>query len=260
MNKKLKISIFIISVFSAGFLVFNTANAQVRVNNFNVTPRGISAAPSSVDFSLTISQQDTSLDCSFIPGLSGDLYWAVWYEIPGGGKVSVRNRSVDLPLSPNPMNLDFREANFQPNQNAIAARVINFRASLGCSSLPGVLSGSLANSAPVLVAIGAGGGPIQPGPAPGPGQPVEFEITPPTQVRTLTDLARAVARFLLQIAIPIAVIIIIWAGVLILTSQGNKDRITQGRKALLYAVIGLAVILIGQGFVTLVQSVLDLGR
>ena len=76
----------------------------------------------------------------------------------------------------------------------------------------------------------------------------------------MTDLARAIARFLLQIAIPIVVIIIIYAGVLFLISQGNKDKIVQARKTLLYAVIGLAIILIGQGFVTLVRSILDLGR
>lgn len=258
-SRKIFLTAVPVFIFSAGFLFFNTANAQVRVDDFNVVQREISAAPSSLDFGLTISQQE-SLDCSYVPGLSGDLYWAVWYEIPGDGKISVRNGSVDLPLSPNPMNLDFREANFQPDRNAIAARIIAFKASLGCSSLPGVLSSSLANSAPILVAIGAGGPGGGPIPPPGPGQPVTFEITPPTQVRTLTDLARAVARFLLQIAIPIVIIIIIYAGLLFLTSQGNKDQIAKAKKALLYAVIGLAIILIGQGFVTLIQSILNLGR
>ena len=104
---------------------------------------------------------------------------------------------------------------------------------------------------------GTGGRP-QP---PGPGRPatVSFEIPNPVQAESLVDLAKAIGRFLLQIAIPIAVIIIIYAGILFLISQGDKDKIIKARKALLYAAIGLAIILIGQGFVTLVQSILNLG-
>ena len=92
-----------------------------------------------------------------------------------------------------------------------------------------------------------------------PGEPITVEIRPPGGYETLIDLVKAIGRFLLQIAIPIAVIIIIWAGLLFLTSQGNKDQIAKAKKALLYAGIGLVIILIGQGFVTLIQSILNLG-
>ena len=75
----------------------------------------------------------------------------------------------------------------------------------------------------------------------------------------MIDLAKAIGKFLLQIAIPIAVIIIIYAGILFLTSGGNQDRVKKARTALLYAVVGLAIILIGQGFFVLIKSILDLG-
>ncbi|TSC90283.1 MAG: hypothetical protein G01um10142_455 [Parcubacteria group bacterium Gr01-1014_2] len=107
--------------------------------------------------------------------------------------------------------------------------------------------------------IFAQGGGTEPGGGIEPGQPVTFEIQPPTQVRSLVDLAKAIGRFLFQIAIPIAVIIIIYAGLLFLTSGGNQEKVKKARTALLYAVVGLAIILIGQGFFTLIKSILNLG-
>src|SRR3989344_5111050 len=67
---------------------------------------------------------------------------------------------------------------------------------------------------------GTGGGPGGTGGQPG--QSVTFEIQPPTQVRSLVDLAKAIGRFLLQIAIPIAVIVIIYAGLLFLRSEERR--------------------------------------
>ena len=52
---------------------------------------------------------------------------------------------------------------------------------------------------------------------------------------------------------------IIYAGILFLTAQGNPTTITKAKDVLKYAVIGLAIIIIGSGFVTLIQSILELG-
>lgn len=111
------------------------------------------------------------------------------------------------------------------------------------------------------IALGPGpGGPGGPGPGQ-PGQPVDvsFNIENPIQAESLVDLAKAIGRFLFQIAIPIAVILIIWVGIMFLKSGGNPDKIKQAKQALLYIIIGLAVILIGQGFFTLIKSILNLG-
>ena len=259
MNRKLKISIFIVLVSFAGFLFFsNSASAQVRINNFNVIQRTIPSTASSVDFRLTISQQDQNLDCSNLPLTNGNLQWKVWYEISSTGpKTTVRAGSSGLPLSPNPLNLDFSISNFAPNSGMIQARGANFFAAIGCA----VNTEQLAVSAPpIRVSIGGGGGPGGGGGGPGQTVPVSFEIPNPIQAESLVDLAKAIGKFLFQIAIPIAVIVIIYAGILFLTSGGDKEKVTTARKALWYAVIGLAIILIGQGFFTLIKSILDLGR
>lgn len=76
----------------------------------------------------------------------------------------------------------------------------------------------------------------------------------------LISLVKSVMNWMIYIAGPIAVIAIIFAGVVLLTSQGNPERIKRGRKILGYAIVGLAIILIGRGFITLIQSIIDLAK
>ena len=54
-----------------------------------------------------------------------------------------------------------------------------------------------------------------------------------------------------------AVLIIIYAGFMMLTSGGEPARYKKGLDALRLTVLGLAVILIGKGFVSLIQSLLN---
>ena len=52
---------------------------------------------------------------------------------------------------------------------------------------------------------------------------------------------------------------IVWAGIRFLYSRGNPTEVTAAKKILQYAIVGLAIILIGSGFVTLIESILNLG-
>ena len=273
MTKATKLFLITAIVF-VGFLFFSdTASAQqVRINNFNVVQRTIPSTASLVDFRLTISQQDQNLTCP-----RGYLDWVVFYAAaPDGLPFWVRSRSIDsrntnLPLSPNPLNLDFSQPNFIPNRLMTNQGYAFFRAVLGCNLGAGyiIYRNNLAMSSSVCVditggarncsSVGSGGGPGGGGSGGGPGASVSFEIPNPIQATSLIDLAKAIGKFLFQIAIPIAVIIIIYAGFLYLTSGGNKEKVATAHKALWYAVIGLAVILIGQGFFVLIKSILDLG-
>lgn len=89
-------------------------------------------------------------------------------------------------------------------------------------------------------------------------QSYSFNLLNPIGVTDFQDLINIIGKWIFNLAIPIAVIIIIYAGVLMLTAGGVPARFQKGAKALWYAVIGLAVVLIGKGFVTLVQSILSL--
>ncbi|MBI2062699.1 MAG: hypothetical protein HYT61_00430 [Candidatus Yanofskybacteria bacterium] len=80
----------------------------------------------------------------------------------------------------------------------------------------------------------------------------------PIGIDTFEELVNVIGVWIFNLAIPIAVIIIIYAGILMLTAGGNPGKFQKGSKALWYAVLGLAIIFIGKGFVTLIESILSL--
>ncbi len=87
---------------------------------------------------------------------------------------------------------------------------------------------------------------------------VDFTILNPIGINNFQDLINLIGVWIFNLSIPIAVIIIIYAGILMLTAGGNPGKFKKGAEALKYAVIGLAIIFIGKGFVTLIQSILNL--
>jgi uncharacterized membrane protein YjfL (UPF0719 family) len=86
-----------------------------------------------------------------------------------------------------------------------------------------------------------------------------IEFPSPIENKTVLGLANNILSWMIWIALPIAVIMILYAGITLLTANGIKNRIDSGKKILTWAVIGLAVILIGNGFITLIQSIINLG-
>ena len=119
-----------------------------------------------------------------------------------------------------------------------------------------------------LVTIGGGGGgtttcgapPLEPCPT---GETKEYPFEVPNPLRgganTIAELVGIIVKWIFSIAIPIAVAVIVYSGILFLTSKGDIGKVTKAREMLKYAVIGLAVILIGSGFITLIRSILELG-
>lgn len=75
--------------------------------------------------------------------------------------------------------------------------------------------------------------------------------------KDIPTLIGTIATWLLGIGTTIAVIIVIWAAFLFMTSGGSKERVTMARKTLLYAIIGLTVLLLATGVTTLIQNFLS---
>ena len=73
----------------------------------------------------------------------------------------------------------------------------------------------------------------------------------------IIDLIAVLANFIFQLGVPVAVIIIIYSGILYLVSADRPAMVQKATNGLKYAAIGLAVLLIGKGFVSLVQSILN---
>lgn len=80
----------------------------------------------------------------------------------------------------------------------------------------------------------------------------------PLQSENLNDLIGTIMHWLRVIALPIAVIIIVISGIIMMYSRGDSGKFDQGKKILIWAVVGLAVILIGEGFTKLIESIIEL--
>lgn len=74
---------------------------------------------------------------------------------------------------------------------------------------------------------------------------------------TFEDLVKAIAAFLKLVMAPIAVIMILYSAFLFMTSGGSEERVTKAKKTLMWTVVGIAIILIGAGFVSIVKSFLE---
>ena len=72
----------------------------------------------------------------------------------------------------------------------------------------------------------------------------------------IPTLIGTIANWLLGIGTVIATIIVLWSAFLFMTSGGNKDRVTQARQTLWYAIIGLAILLLADGVSLLIQNFL----
>ncbi|MCL5733260.1 MAG: hypothetical protein M1334_01170 [Patescibacteria group bacterium] len=61
---------------------------------------------------------------------------------------------------------------------------------------------------------------------------------------------------LVVVIVPIAVIIIIYGAFQMLTAAGNPDKFTKGRMTILYAAIGIGIVLLADSIVIVIKSVL----
>ena len=88
-----------------------------------------------------------------------------------------------------------------------------------------------------------------------------FNITNPLKggPNDLFDIINIVTQWIMYISIPLAVLYIMYAGFLMLTAGPTPANFQKGRDILKYVVLGLAIIFIGKGFVSLIISVIELG-
>ena len=272
MNKKKKILLVFLATlfFYSQFLYSVDAQSEATIDNFNVVQRTVPSTASPIDFVLKVDQQDPDLDCSSVPGYLGNLGWVIWYETGSGDINLVRRGDTSLPISPDPITININIPDFTPSPKAISSGVMFFRAALGkyipltgCMAEYVSMVGNVAVSASVCVIVGSNGNcsltPVTPG------QPVAFnwEIINPLyrdpvygQPQDIFDVIFLIANWLLNIAGALIVILIIYSGLRFMISRGNPGEIGRAKNILLWAIVGFAAVLIGKGFVTLIESFL----
>lgn len=81
-------------------------------------------------------------------------------------------------------------------------------------------------------------------------------IDNPLKAENFGELIDNIAKWLLNIGVPIGTIMVLWAAVLFMTSAGNDEKVTKAKKTLTWAVIGIAILIIARGVASLIKEFL----
>lgn len=72
-------------------------------------------------------------------------------------------------------------------------------------------------------------------------QPVK--IVNPIKAETINGLIKTILEGVIKIGMPIIVLAVIYSGFLFVSAQGNPEKVTDAKRALLYTLIGAAILL-----------------
>ena len=83
-----------------------------------------------------------------------------------------------------------------------------------------------------------------------------LRIDPPTDSTTFQELINKIINFVSLITIVLAPLMVIFAGFYFITANGDPSKVKKGKDILIYTAIGILVILLARGFVSMVINVL----
>jgi hypothetical protein len=87
-------------------------------------------------------------------------------------------------------------------------------------------------------------------------QPITL-VDPLGGKESFSTVATNIANFLfVDIAIPLSIIMVLVGAFQMMTSAGEPDKISQARKTIMYAAIGLGIAIVAGGITTLLKSIL----
>jgi len=81
-------------------------------------------------------------------------------------------------------------------------------------------------------------------------------LTNPLGSDNIVVIINRVLNYLIYVSVPILAIMILVGGFQILAARDNPEKITSGRKTIMYAVIGFAIILISKGVALILLTIL----
>jgi len=78
----------------------------------------------------------------------------------------------------------------------------------------------------------------------------------PISATSFTQVVANVTGFLFQIAVPLTAIMALVGGFQMITAGGDPEKFSKGRKTLMYAAIGFAVVILSGGVAAIIQNFL----
>ena len=103
--------------------------------------------------------------------------------------------------------------------------------------------------------VNTGGGPPPP---PGPVPVGPFAFPNPLGATSFTDLVKNIIDFLFTLAVIVAPVLLVIAGVIFMTAAGDPSRVGSARRMLLWTVIGFGIILMSKGLVEVLRAILGI--
>lgn len=93
---------------------------------------------------------------------------------------------------------------------------------------------------------------------PGPGPPGgSFQIPDPLGGQTIPQLITNIVNFIIvNIATPLAILMVIIAGFMFATAGGNEKKVTKAKRNLIWTLIGIAIVLASQMVAVYIQDLL----
>ncbi len=73
-------------------------------------------------------------------------------------------------------------------------------------------------------------------------------------VNTIPDLIDKIATFIVELAAPVFVIMLLIGAFQMLGAAGNENKFAQGKKTITYTIIGMAVVLAAKGIAAVVKN------
>jgi type IV secretion system pilin len=81
-------------------------------------------------------------------------------------------------------------------------------------------------------------------------------IDNPLKAGTIQELIENISGFLFGVAMAVAVIVIVLAGIKFVTAGGEPAKIEEAKKMILYSVIGVAIMILANGLIQIIRNVL----
>lgn len=81
-------------------------------------------------------------------------------------------------------------------------------------------------------------------------------IESPITADSIPEILNRIVDFLLIVAAPLAIIMTIYAGYLYMTAAGSEEKVKKAHKTITYVVIGVALLILSKGIISLVVSFL----
>ena len=81
-------------------------------------------------------------------------------------------------------------------------------------------------------------------------------LSNPLKFDSIPEVLKAIGNFIFALGIPLASVFILIGAFQFMTAGGSEERIRKGKKTLLWAIIGLMIILLTNAIISIIQDVL----